>query len=348
MIRLGIVGTGGMANMHAEQFSAIQGVQLQSVCDLDKEKAAAFAIRHEVPAVYADFAEMLHKGALDAVSIVTNDTSHAPLSLQAIAAGKHVLCEKPLATNARDAQKMAEAAEEAGIINMVNFSYRGSAAWQKACSIVQAGELGRIFHFQAHYLQSWLSATHWGVWQESPGLLWRLSTSHGSHGALGDIGVHLLDFATGPIGPADQVYCHLKTFEKAPDNRIGEYILDANDSAMITIECASGAVGHLSLTRWATGHVNSLALSIHGERGALRLDLDQSPDKLELSRLAADGTNLPWSTVECPPVPTIYQRFIQSIQSGIQDQPNFQRGAEIQRLLDACHLSAQQGRCLPL
>lgn len=348
MIRLGIIGTGGMANMHAERFAEIKGVRLVAVCDVDREKAAAFAVRHEVPEVFGDFAEMLRKAGLDAVSIVTPDPSHAPLSLQAIAAGKHVLCEKPLATNAADADRMAAAAQEAGVINMVNFSYRNSPAWQKACSIVQSGELGRIFHFQAHYLQSWLSAADWGKWRETPAWLWRLSTNHGSHGALGDIGVHLLDFATGPIGSAEQVYCHLKTFAKAPDDRIGDYILDANDSAMITLECASGAVGHLSITRWATGHVNSLALSIHGERGALRLDLDKSNATLERSHLAADGTNQPWSSLECPPTPNIYQRFIQSIQSGTQDQPDFHRGAEVQHLLDACHRSAAEGRCLTL
>ncbi len=343
MLKIGIVGTGGMANFHALEFQKIEGVQLACACDIDAARVNAFTQKHGIPAAYTDFPRMLKEGGCDAVSVVSTDATHAALSLQAIAAGKHVLCEKPLATNAADARAMAEAARKAGVIHMVNFSYRNSSAWQRAVQLVQNGELGTIRHFQAHYLQSWLCSTDWGDWKTSPNWLWRLSTSHGSHGALGDIGVHLLDFATAPVGHPSRVFCHLKTFDKAPGGRIGDYTLDANDTALILLECANGALGSLAITRWATGHRNSLLLAIHGDKAALRIDLDKSYQMLELCRLAPDGTTQPWESLYCGTTPNIYQRFVRAITSGRPDQPDFHRGAEIQALLDACAASAANG-----
>lgn len=337
-----------MANMHAQQYQKIKGVKITCACDIDSSRASAFAEKHGIPDTFTDYHEMLARGDFQAISVVAPDSTHAKLSLQAIEAGKHVLCEKPLATEAGDADKMAAAAREAGVINMVNFSYRNSSAWQRALQMVRDGDLGRVYHFQAHYLQSWLTSNDWGDWKTSPQWLWRLSKNHGSHGALGDIGVHILDFATGPIGHAEKVFCLLKTFDKAPGGRIGEYQLDANDSALVTLECDNGAVGTLAITRLATGHKNSLALSIHGDRAAIRLDLDKSYEMLEVCRIAPDGSTQPWESVYCGKTPNIYQRFIESIRAGQQDQPDFTRGAEVQHLLDACHRSAESSSMIPL
>jgi predicted dehydrogenase len=343
MLKYAIVGTGGMANEHVRNLKNIEGVALTCACDIDAARVEAFTQRHGMGSAYTDYDQMLREGDFAAISVVSPDSTHAELSLKALAAGKHVLCEKPLATSGADAVKMAEAAREAGVINMVNFSYRNSSAWQRACEMIANGDLGRIYHFEAHYLQSWLSSVDWGDWKTSPNWLWRLSKGHGSHGALGDIGVHLVDFATGPVGHPRHVFCHLKTFDKAPDNRMGDYLLDANDTALITLECGNGALGSLAITRWATGHQNSVALSIHGDRAALRMDLDQSYQMLEVCRLAPDGRTQPWERVYCGSTPNMYQRFVDGIRSGRQDQPDFARGAEIQRLLDACQESAASG-----
>jgi len=347
-MKVGIIGTGGMANMHAQSYKKIEGVELTAACDIDPERVSAFADKHRIPASHTDLTEFLERADCEAVSIVTPDSTHARLSIQALKAGKHVLCEKPLATTAGDAGEMAAVAKSTGLINMVNFSYRSSSAWQRARQMVQDGELGRIYHFQAHYLQSWLTSTDWGEWKSTPAWLWRLSTAHGSHGALGDIGVHILDFATGPIGPAKQLYCNLKTFDKAPGGKIGEYTLDANDSAMVTLECENGALGTVSITRLATGHLNSLVLSIHGEKGALRIDLDKSYEMLEVCKTQPDGKAQPWESLYCGKTPTNYERFVTSIRTGIQDQPDFDRGAEVQRILDSCNRSAKENRMLPV
>lgn len=345
-VRLAIIGTGGMANWHAQRFLSIPGVRLTAVCDIDEVRARAFAGRHAPEAmVFTDAASLLRRSGVDAVSIVAPDALHAPLALQALAAGKHVLCEKPLATNHKDAKRMVAAAKRAGVINMVNFSYRNAPAIQKAAQLVKSGKLGDIVHLEASYRQSWLVSKSWGDWKTSPGWLWRLSTAHGSHGVLGDIGVHILDFASFPAGPIKSVQARLKTFSSLKGQRLGSYTLDANDSALIQVEFASGALGVIHTTRWATGHDNSLALAIHGTKGALRIDLDRSQDTLEVC-LGPDIHKAKWRTVKAAPAPDIYHRFIKAIRTGDPGEPDFARGAEIQKALDACIESDRTGRAV--
>lgn len=347
-VRLAIVGTGGMANWHAQQFNKIRGVAITAVCDIDEARAREFATRHaSAAAVFTDFGALLREAPVDAVSIVTPDALHAPLSLQALAARKHVLCEKPLATNHADARRMVAAAKKAGVVNMVNFSYRNAPAIQKAAQLVAAGRLGEVVHLEASYLQSWLPTKVWGDWKTSPGWLWRLSTKHGSAGALGDVGVHILDFASFPVGPIRSVQAKLKTFDKLKGKRVGDYPLDANDTAIIQVEFANGALGVIHTTRWATGHANSLFLEIHGTKGALRVDLDRSQDELQVC-LGPDIHKAKWSSMKAPPVPTIYERFITAIRTGKPGAPDFARGAEIQKALDRCFESDRSGRAVRL
>lgn len=350
MIKLAIVGTGGMGHTHAKKFGAIPDVKIVACCDVDGGLAKDFATTYGIPHVFTDFTHMLGSCEIDAVSNVTPDPYHAPLSIEAMAADKHVFCEKPLATNHADAMKMARKAREMKVINLVNFSYRNSAALQHVAERVKKGDLGRVFHVQAHYLQSWLTSKEWGDWRKGSKWLWRLSTKHGSKGVLGDIGVHILDFASLPAGEFDSVNCLLHTFEnKARNNRIGDYPLDANDSALITVQYASGAVGSIQMTRLATGHINSLFLSIHGEKGAFRINLDTSyTDYEECFVQKKDGRTSPWKTVTAPAVPTLYERFITSIKTEKNDQPDFFRGAHIQRALDACEKSSAAGKAVRL
>ncbi len=335
MIKLAIIGTGGMANSHAKAFSAIDGVRLVAACDIIPERVALFAETYGIPHTYTDFGDLLAHADIDAVTVVTPDSAHAAVALEAVSRGKHVLCEKPLATNYQDAKEMACAAEQAGVINMVNFSYRNSSAIQKAHEIVAQGGLGRIMHVEASYLQSWLVSQGWGDWRTNPSMLWRLSTRHGSAGVLGDIGVHILDFVTFAAGDITSLNCRLKTFPKAEGNHIGEYILDANDSAVITVEMAGGAIGTIHTSRWAVGQANSLLLRVYGDQGSIIVNLDQSWVSLKICR-GEDVDKFHWQTLRCGHTPDIYHRFITSIRSGKNDQPNFTTGARVQQMLDAC------------
>lgn len=337
-VRLAIVGTGGMAHSHARGFLAIPGVELTAACDIVPGKAAEFAKEFAIPHAYEDFDTLLAREDVDAVSVVTVDAAHAATSIKALERGKHVLCEKPLATSYADAQRMAAAARAAGKINMVNFSYRNASAIQKAHQLAAQGALGRIMHVEASYLQSWLTNKAWGDWRTGAAWLWRLSTKHGSAGALGDIGVHILDFATYVAGDLRSLNCKLETFSKTPGDRLGEYDLDANDSAILNVSFANGALGVIHTTRWATGQGNSLRLRVFGDKASLEVDLDRSYTSLRICR-GEDVEKMRWRTLRTGKTPNNFARFIHSIRSGVNDQPDFARGALVQKWLDACFVS---------
>jgi predicted dehydrogenase len=342
-VRVGIIGTGGMANVHASQFNKIKGCKVVAACDVDLDRAKVFAGKYGIPRIYGDAASLLAEAEVDAVSIVTPDAFHMTVALQCLAAGKHVLCEKPLALNAGDAKKMVVAAQKAGVINMVNFSYRDWPCIQGAATAIHRGDIGEIRHVEASYLQAWLVSKVWGDWRTTPAWLWRLSSRHGSKGVLGDVGVHIVDFATYPAGPIREVYCRLKAFPKAPGNRIGKYRLDANDSATLNVEFANGALGVIHTSRWVGGNANRLYLKIAGTKGTIEIDSDVSTDSYKVCRGKDLDAGL-WKTVKCKAVPGNYQRFITAIQTNIPGQPDFARGLEVQRVLDACFKSDADNR----
>ena len=342
-IRLLILGTGGMAANHAEQFRKIPGVQLVAGVDTRPEQLGAFCDRFAIPHRFTSLADALAWGQFDAVTNVTPDAAHHPTTLPLLAAGKHVLCEKPLATNAAHAQEMAEAATRAGVTAMVNLTYRNVPALQKAAQMVAEGAIGTIRHLEASYLQSWLVQPAWGHWDRETQWLWRLSTAHGSKGVLGDVGIHILDFATFAAGlDVADLSCRLATFDKAPGGRIGDYVLDANDSATIQLRLTNGALGTVTATRCATGHLNDLRLRLHGDKGALDLAFEKGKSRLTAC-LSPDLEQATWRRIPCPPVPTVYRRFIAAIRGEGPAIPDFARAARLQQMLDRAEASHAEG-----
>ena len=342
-VRLALLGTGKMAATHAAQFKAIAGVELVAALDVDRQRVEAFAAQFGIKRAFTDLDRLLKDGECEAVSIVAPDAAHMPLSLECLKAGKHVLCEKPLALNKKDALKMVAAAKSAGVVNLVNLSYRNWSALQGAAQRVQRGDIGEVRHVEASYLQSWLSSKVWGDWRTTPAWLWRLSTRHGSHGVLGDVGVHIVDFATYPAGPIASVYSQLKAFHKAPGDRVGEYVLDANDSATLCVEFKNGALGTLHTSRWASGHANRLFLKVYGTKGAIDIDSERSTTAYRIC-CGKDLDKAAWREVEVAPTPSVYQRFIRAIRTGRPEQPDFARGSEVQGVLDACIRSNKSRR----
>ncbi|MDX8450759.1 Gfo/Idh/MocA family protein [Mesorhizobium captivum] len=341
-MRLLILGTGWMAQEHARRFSAIEGVDIVGAVDVDPARVGEYADAYKIPKRFSSLEAALDWGDFDAVANVTPDRIHHPTTMALIAAGKPVLCEKPLAENFGKASEMADAAEAAGVVNMVNLTYRNVAALQKARQMVQAGEIGTVRHVEASYLQSWLVSKFWGDWRTDPKWLWRLSRGHGSNGVLGDVGIHILDFASyGAALDIDHVFCRLRAFDKAPENRIGDYQLDANDSFAMTLDFANGAFGVVHASRWATGHLNELRLRIYGDKGGIEVvhNLDGSMLKACVSE---NVENAKWEVLDAGTVPTNYQRFVEAVKSGVQTEPNFRHAAGLQKVLDLAVVSDEK------
>ena len=255
MKRLLLLGTGGIAAHHIDEFAAIPECEIVACVDLLPGKAEKFATEKGIARHFESLEEAIGWGEFDAAINCTPDGAHKATTLALIAAGKHVFCEKPLAPSYADALAMTEAAEGAGLINMVNLTYRNSPALQHARKMVEEGEIGALRHVEAAYRQSWLVSKAWGDAMTEPQWLWRQSTAHGSTGVLGDVGIHILDFAS--FGAADDfasLKAELVTFPKVEGDRVGDYVLDANDSVAMTARLTSGALATIVATRFATGY----------------------------------------------------------------------------------------------
>ncbi|MBK8086105.1 MAG: Gfo/Idh/MocA family oxidoreductase [Devosia sp.] len=334
-MRLLILGAGRMANSHAKAFATIDGVEMVGAVDTDPAALAGFCDTYGIPRRFASLEAALAWGEFDAVDNITPDSIHHPTTLAALRAGKHVFCEKPLAISHDKAMEMVEAAEAAGLVNMVNLTYRNVAELHKARELIAAGTIGEVKHIEASYLQHWLALRDFndtaglaGTW------LWRLSKGHGSNGTLGDIGIHILDFTSFATGqPIVAMNCRLQTFHKVPGDRIGDYVLDANDSFIISAEFGNGAIGVIHSSRWASGHSNDQRLRVYGNKGGLELSHGHWGTLLRVCA-GEDVATSTWREVSADPVPTNYQRFAEAVRTGIQSEPGFRHAAGLQKVLD--------------
>lgn len=355
-MRLLILGTGAMAVQHAEAFGELDGVELVAAVDPHPGRLVFFSDRFGIEQRFAALSEAIDWNGFDAIANATPDSVHYETTMACIAAGKHIFCEKPLATDQKLAAEMTKAAQEAGVVNMVNLLYRSAAPLQTAREMVLAGEIGEVKHVEASYLQSWLTQPSWGDWRTDETWLWRLSMKHGSNGVLGDVGIHILDFACYGTGlDITDVHCRLETFPKAENNRVGDYELDANDSFTINASFDNGAIGVIHSSRWASGHLNDLALRIYGDKGGLEVKCWRGghlvADPRYSSLRASQGQDLEtgaWRDVVSSPIPLNYQRFVEAVRRGANQEPSFATATRLQRILDTSFQSHAQNAALSI
>lgn len=341
-MKLLILGTGGMARHHAEHFAAIDGVTLVAGVDTNTANLGAFCDQFDIKNRFESLQAALDWGQFDAVTNVTPDKAHYPTTMACLRAGKHVMCEKPLATNYAHAAEMADLAEASGLVNMVNLTYRNVSALQTARDMVAAGQIGDVKHIEASYLQSWLAQPAWGDWKTEDQWLWRLSSAHGSLGVLGDVGIHIMDFASYAAGSDfSDICCRLKTFHKAPGDKIGNYVLDANDSFAASVAFENGAVGVIHATRFASGHMNELRLRLYGDKGGIEVTNNGDLGTLRAS-IGDDMLTATWRDIALKPVKMNYDYFVQAVTTGKNSEPSFRRAAKLQRVLDESMVSDQK------
>ncbi len=343
-MRLIIVGTGGMAQAHAGKFSSITGVEIVGAVDLDPDRLKEFCDRFGIEKRFSSLEDALDWGQFDGAANVTPDHVHYGTTMTLLRAGKHVFCEKPLATDYPKALEMTQTAKEAGLIGMVNLSYRDVPHIHVLREMVLDGDIGSVKHVEAAYLQSWLVSNLWGAWDTQSQWLWRLSKSHGSNGVLGDVGIHILDFVSFGLGQDfANIDCRLQTFAKAEGDRIGEYQLDANDSFVMSAEFENGALGVIHASRWASGHINELRLRIHGDKGGL--ELIHRMDGTSLRGCTGDDVHKgTWREIAVGTGNNNYQIFADAVAEGHQKEPSFAQGAKMQKVLDLCMAADADGK----
>ncbi|QAY75022.1 Gfo/Idh/MocA family oxidoreductase [Agromyces protaetiae] len=318
-----------------------------------------------------DWREVIARDDIDVVDIVTPGDTHAEIAIAALDAGKHVLCEKPLANTVDEAEAMADAAERAaarGIRSMVGFTYRRVPAATFARDLVAAGRIGEIRQVRAAYLQDWL------IDAESP-LTWRLQKERAGSGSLGDIGAHAVDlseYITGlKLASVSGVLDTLVTERPLLGETIGlsgtasaeRGAVTVDDVALFTGRYESGALGTFEATRFATGRKNALRVEVSGSLGAVSFDLERM-NELQFYDATLPPLEQGFRTIYVTEHDHPYlapwwpaghmlgyehgfshqvKDLVEAIVDGTQPRPSFADGLHVQRVLDAVERSSNAG-----
>ena len=278
-IGVGMLGYAFMGKAHTNAYKKIPYMiypppaipRLVAISGRDEEAVSEAARRYGYACYYTDWRDLV---ADDRIQLLDNggpNHLHAALAIAAAGAGKHVICEKPLARTAEEAKAMWDAAQAAGIKHMVAHNYRFVPAIRQAWELLQRGALGRIYHFRAVYLQEWLMAH-----QDTP-MTWRGDRATAGSGAVGDLGSHIVDLAHYLVGGIKSVSALTRIFipERAWEDGRGTAEVTTDDAFVAAVEFENGAIGTLEATRFAAGRKNHQVIEINGDKGSLRFNLER-------------------------------------------------------------------------
>ncbi|MEX0153882.1 Gfo/Idh/MocA family protein [Microbacterium sp. LMI1-1-1.1] len=369
-----MIGYGFMGAAHSvgwrqapRMFDLPRAVEMTVVVGRNRDAVASAAAKWGWAESAVDWRDVVARDDIDIVDIVTPGESHAEIAIAALEAGKHVLCEKPLANTVPEAEAMAEAAERArarGIRSMVGFTYRRVPAVTLLRDMIAEGAVGTVQQVRAAYRQDWLV---------DPGmpLAWRLQKEHAGSGALGDIGAHIIDmtqFVTGlrverVSGTVDTIVKErpLQAAGSGLSGAAGEGYgaVTVDDVTIFTGRLANGALAAFEATRFATGRKNALTIEVSGDRGALVFDLEDLNSLRFYDRTAPEGRQgFTQVLVTEPQHPYVaawwpaghmlgYEHgfthqvvdLVHAIDAGTDPHPSFDEGLAVQRVIDAVERS---------
>src|SRR5215211_2081225 len=369
-IGVGMVGYAFMGRAHSQAWRTVGRFfdlpytpRMAAICGRDRAAVAAAAERLGWAAWETDWKRLVGRDDVDLVDVCTPGSSHADISIAALEAGKHVLCEKPLANTVEEARAMAAAADRAaaaGVRAMVGFNFRRVPAVALARELVAAGRVGAIRHVRAAYLGNHL------LDPEFP-LLWRLQAAEAGSGALGDLGAHAIDLAQHVAGDRIAgVSALTETFVRErplADGSGARGPVTVDDAALFIARFAGGALGSFEATRYATGHNEGLSVEVNGELGSVRWELG-ALNQLRLFDATEDPATQGFRTIQVtraihpyagawwPDGHTIgYEHtftheardLLQAIADGRDPVPSFADGLQVQEVLDAVQRSAASG-----
>jgi predicted dehydrogenase len=380
-----MVGYAFMGAAHSQAWRTVNRVydlparvRMVAVCGRDADKVHRAAGRLGWDEAVTDWHDLLDRDDIDLVDICTPGDSHAEIAIAALAAGKHVLCEKPLANTVEEAEAMtaaADAARSRGVLAMCGYNYRRVPAVSLMAQLVAAGRIGTVRHVRAVYLQDWI------VDPQFP-LVWRLQRDRAGSGALGDIGAHIVDltqFVTGQrISGVSAVLETFVTERPLPTDSSGLTAaagpvgdgagpttgrVTVDDAALFVARLDGGAVATYEATRFATGRKNALRVEINGSLGSLAFDLERL-NELEFydatapaaeqgfARVLVTEGDHPYMSAWWPPGHAIgYEHsfthqardLVEAIATGTDPRPSFADGLAVQRVLSAVEHSAKSG-----
>jgi predicted dehydrogenase len=365
-INIGIVGTKFMGRAHSNAFMDVAHFfdlpltpVLRAACGRNAAELEAFAKRFGWQTTETVWERLVARDDIGLVDICTSNVTHMPIAVAAARAGKHVLCEKPIAMNAQEARLMLDAAREADVRHMVAFNYRRVPAIMLARQLIEEGKIGKVRHFNAVYYQDWLVDPSFPI-------VWRHDVKEGGSGAHGDMNAHTVDLARYLVGEIEAVCGAKEIFvkERPLSGGAGKGTVTADDALYFIAKFHDGALGTFMATRFATGRKNYLRLEVFGSEGAFVFNLERM-NELEFYSRADEGKaqgfrnimvtegSHPFISAWWPPGHIIgwehtfiheVRDLLVAIGKGEPVYPDFHDGLRCQQVLDAALQSAVEER----
>lgn len=372
-IGIGMVGYKFMGKTHSHAYRDLPfyfdlevDPVMQAIAGRDEAGVSAAAAKFGWASYETDWRRLLERDDIDVIDIGAPNNQHAEIAIAAAQAGKHILCEKPLAMNSREARQMLEAARSAGVIHMICHNYRYVPAVKYMKQLISEGVLGEIYHMRAVYLQDWIMDP------EFP-LVWRLRKEICGSGTHGDLMAHSIDLARYLVGEITEVSGMMETFIKerplgemsgglnAKVDSVQKGKVDVDDAVAFIGRFANGAVGVFEASRFAKGNRNGNRFEINGSKGSVRWDMENM-NHFELYLEQDAPGQQGFRTISCTegvhPFMEAYwpaghiigyehtfiniaNAFIQGVATGVNPQPSFEEGYRNQVVLDAVEQSAQ-------
>ncbi len=275
-LKIGLIGYGGIGRVHAMGLRDIpfhyglpaDQIQIAGVATTRPETAQKAAREIGCDFATADYRELLARSDIDIVDVTTPNNSHAEIVIAAAQAGKHIYCEKPLAMNVEEGQRMVAAVEAAGVKSQMTFNLRFYPALSRAKQLIDEGFLGNIFSFRGRYYRS-------SYIDPNKPISWRQRKEISGGGALFDLGSHILDLLYMLLGPFASVQATMDTLIKDRPTAAGSserITVDVDDIALMHARLATGTLGLVEISRMGTGLLNEVTLEIFGEKGAIRFN----------------------------------------------------------------------------
>ncbi len=369
-LRVGMIGYGFMARTHSNAHNRLNNffpvehrIVLKAVTGLEPDKTAAFAATWGYERAENDWRKIVEAPDIDMIDICTPNNTHAEIAIAAAKSGKIVFCEKPLARTVEEAQTMVDAVEKAGVPNMVSFNYRRVPAITLAKNLIDAGRIGRPFHFRANFLQDWTISPDV---PQGGDALWRLDVKAAGSGVTGDLLAHNIDIAMWLNGPITRVTAKTETFVKERmHSQTGKMEpVGIDDACLFIAEFANGSLGLFESTRYARGHKALKTFELNGEHGSLAFNLEEMEYLDFFEYRGAESDTRGWKRIHVtngehpymnrywvPGLVIGYEHsflnaladFVAGLESGVPAEPTFRTGLQTQKVCEAVLKSGKSG-----